>query len=86
MGKTTKNTTQVRDSNIVAGIGKRLQNVQTLSLGGTAYSPVQLTAQFQGEISALANIATLHAQLKDAVAAELVLAKQNNALARALKA
>jgi hypothetical protein len=83
---TNRTTTQVRDANIVAGIGKRLQNVQTVNLGGTAYTPSTLTQLFQSGVSSTANIAALRAQLKDALQAELLLTKQLNALAKALKA
>jgi hypothetical protein len=82
---TNRTTTQVRDSSIVSGIGKRLQNVQTLNLGGTAYAPSSLTQLFQSGVNSSANIAALRAQLKDALQAELLLTKQLNALATALK-
>jgi hypothetical protein len=82
---TNRTTTQVRDSNIVAGIGKRLQNVQTVNLGGTAYAPSALTQLFQSGVDASANIAALRAELKDALQAELLLTKKLNALATALK-
>jgi hypothetical protein len=80
-----RTTTQIRDSSIVSGIGKRLQNVQTVTLGGTAYAPSALAQLFQSGVDASANIAALRAQLKDALQAELLLTKKLNALALALK-
>jgi hypothetical protein len=85
MATPNRTTTQVRDANIVAGIGKRLQNVQTLNLGGAAYAPSALTQLFQSGVDASANIAALRAQVKDALQAELLLTKKLNALAKALK-
>jgi len=85
MATTSRTTTQVRDANIVAGIGKRLQNVQTLNLGGASYTPSALTQLFQSGVDASANIAALRAQLKDALQAELLLTQKLNALAKALK-
>jgi hypothetical protein len=80
-----RNATLARDSNIVAGIGKRLQSVQTVMLDGTAYAPSELTDLYESQISGTANIAALRAQLKDALLAEQVLAKRLDALTKALK-
>jgi hypothetical protein len=82
---TNRNTIQARDAQIIAGIGKRLQNVPTVLLSGTAYTPAQLSALFQSQLTLATNIAALRAQLTDAVQTDRVLTKQLNALAKSLK-
>jgi hypothetical protein len=83
---TNRNTIQARDAQIIAGIGKRLQSVQTLVLLGTAYTPAQLTALFQSQINSAKSIAALRSQLSDALQSDVALAKQISTLVKALKA
>jgi hypothetical protein len=85
MSNVNRTAVQARDTKIVAGIAKRLQSVQSLSLLGTAYTPVSLTALFQSQIGSIGNIAALRAQLKDALQADRALARQMTALVRALR-
>ena len=83
---TNRTTVQVRDTQVIAGIGKRLQNVPSVLLLGTAYAPADLTKLLQSQIASATNIAVLRAQLTDAVQADRALATKVTALIRALKA
>jgi hypothetical protein len=86
MSTINRTTTQARDAQIIAGIGKRLQTVPTVTLLGTAYTPAQLTQLFQSQISSAASIAAMRAQLKDLLQTDSVLAKKVNGLVKPLKA
>jgi hypothetical protein len=83
--RTNQTTVQTRDTQIIAGIGKHLQNVPSISLLGTAYAPGDLTKAFQAQISALATLAALKAQVKAAVAAARTQDVDLTALSTALK-
>jgi len=83
--KTNQTTVQTRDAQIVAGIGKHLQNVPSISLLGTTYAPGDLTKAFQAQISALATLAALKAQVRAAVAASRTQEVDLAALSTALK-
>jgi hypothetical protein len=83
--KTNQTTVQTRDAQIVAGIGKHLQNEPSISLLGTTYAPGNLTKAFQAQISALATLAALKAQVKAAVAASRTQEVELAALSTALK-
>jgi hypothetical protein len=83
--KTNQTTVQTRDAQIVAGIGKHLQNVPSISLLGTSYAPGDLTKAFQAQISALATLAALKAQVTAAVAAARTQDVDLSALSTALK-
>jgi hypothetical protein len=78
-------TVQARDAKIVSGIAKRLLGIPSVSLLGTAFTPAGLTSLFQDEVASLGHIASLRAQLKDAVQAQRVRARQTAAFVRALK-
>src|SRR5579863_1794642 len=84
--KTNQTTVQTRDAQIIAGIGKHLQNVPRISLLGTAYAPGDLTKAFQAQISALTTLAALKAQVRAAVAAARTQGVDLTALSVALKA
>jgi hypothetical protein len=83
--KTNQTTVQTRDAQIVAGIGKHMQNVASISLLGTSYATGDLTKAFQAQISALATLAALKLQVKAAVAASRTQEVELSALSTALK-
>jgi hypothetical protein len=64
---TSKQTQQQRDQQILAGIQKDLQNVPTLLLGGTTYTPGSLTAFIQSRIVAANAVVTAKANWLGAV-------------------
>jgi hypothetical protein len=83
--KTNNTTVQTRDAQIIAGIAQHLQNVASISLLGTSYAPSDLTKAFQAQISALATLAALKAQVTAAVAASHSQEVTLSALSTALK-
>jgi hypothetical protein len=62
-------TQQARDAQIIAGIGKHLQNAASITALGTTYAPSDLIKAYQAQISALASLVALKAQVTAAVAA-----------------
>ena len=52
-----RTTTQARDAQVITGVQKHLQNVSSLPLGGSAYTPADLVKLVQSRIDS-ANVAT----------------------------
>jgi hypothetical protein len=78
-------TEQARDAQIIAGIGKHLQNSASIKALGTTYAPSDLITAYQAQISALASLAALKAQVTAAVAAARTQRADLVALTAALK-
>ncbi len=64
---TSKQNTQNRDQQILLGIQKDLQNVPSLLLGGTTYTPGSLAAFIQSRIDAANAVNTTKASWLTAV-------------------
>jgi hypothetical protein len=64
---TSKQTTQDRDQQILAGIQKDLQSVPSLLLGGTTYTPGSLAAFIQSRIDAVKQVNTARTSWQNAV-------------------
>jgi hypothetical protein len=64
---TSKQNTQSKDQQILAGIQKDLQNVPSLLLGGTTYTPGSLAAFIQSRIDAVNAVITAKANWATAV-------------------
>jgi hypothetical protein len=64
---TSKQNIQNHDQQILAGIQKDLQNVPSLLLGGTTYTPGSLAAFIQSRIDAANAVATAKANWLNAV-------------------
>jgi len=60
---------QARDGQFIAGIGKRLQNVQSIALAGKTYTPADLEKLFQQQIDAAGQVDLAFAKLRDALQA-----------------
>jgi hypothetical protein len=69
MGKVNRPSVHARDEQFVAGIGKRLQNVQSLAIAGKTYTPADLVKLFQQQIAAADGIDAARAKLRDATQA-----------------
>ena len=86
---TKKNQNQMtdltRDAQIIAGIGKHLQNTASIKALGTTYAPSDLIKAYQPQISALASLVALKAQVTAAVAAARTQKADLLALTAALK-
>jgi hypothetical protein len=85
MANINQATLQARAAQVIAGIEKNMQGVTSVKLLGTAYNPTELSDVFQDHIDAFAQVATLRAQLRVAVAAARAKTKQVATLGRALR-
>jgi hypothetical protein len=65
MGKVNRPSVQARDKQFIVGIGKRLQNVQSLAIAGKVYAPADLVKLFQQQIDAADAIDAARAKLHD---------------------
>lgn len=74
-------TVQTRDSNIIAGIKKRLMNVPAIVIAGVSYTPATLQTLFQGQLDAVIAVLAATAQRTTAIAAyKAQVATINNAV------
>jgi hypothetical protein len=64
---TSKHNTHNQDQQILQGIQKDLQNVPSLLLGGTTYTPGSLAAFIQSRIDAVSAVNTARASWLNAV-------------------
>ena len=68
--KNSRTTTQARDTQLIAGIQKRLQGFPPMTLGGVSYTPATLVDLFQGQINAINSVSSLKAQWHDTIQTE----------------
>ncbi len=66
---TNRSTTQAHDGQVIAGIKKDLQNVSSLPLAGSTYTPATLEQLIQSRIDAAIKVAQAKANWLDAAAA-----------------
>jgi hypothetical protein len=76
MSNNNRPTVQTRNKQFVAGIQKRLQNVQSLPIAGATYTPADLVKLFQSQIDKADAIAPAKGKYHDTVQAYRDLAKQ----------
>ncbi len=81
----SKQSTQSRDQQILAGIQKDLQNVPSLLLGGTTYTPGSLAAFIQSRIDAVNQVATAKANWLNAVKTYQAINKEAKPVVRDLR-
>ncbi len=82
---TSKQTTQTRDQQILQAIQKDLQQVPTLLLGGTTYTPGSLAAFIQSRIVAADAVATAKANWLSAVKTYEAINKEARPVVRDLR-
>jgi len=82
---TSKQTTQTRDQQILLAIQKDLQNVPSLLLGGTTYTPGSLAAFIQSRIDSANAVATAKAQWLGAVTTYRAIDKEAKPVVRDLR-
>jgi len=83
---TSRTTKQARDAKCVVGIGKRLQNVQSIVLGGVSYTPTTLSALFQSAVDSANAVTTAHGQWISATQSDAALNAKVNLVWTALQA
>jgi hypothetical protein len=67
--KPNRPSVQARDKQLIAGIGKRLQTVQSLAIAGKTLTPADLEKLFQQQIDAADAVDAAVAKLRDATQA-----------------
>ncbi len=82
---TSKQNLQNHDQQILAGIQKGLQNVPSLLLGGTTYTPGSLAAFIQSRIDAVNQVNTAHANWATAVKTYQAINKEAKPVVRDLR-
>jgi hypothetical protein len=84
---TTKNrtSTQGKDQQLISGIQKNLEQMSSLFLGGTTYTPASLVAFIQSRIDAANQSATAKAAWQHAGASYIALNKQADVVVHDLK-
>jgi hypothetical protein len=78
----SRTTIMARDAHVIAGIGKRLQNVSSLPIAGSAFTPADLVKLVQSRIDAANETATTEATWRSTVAQDRAL---NTALAPVIR-
>jgi hypothetical protein len=68
MSDINRSTTQARDGQVIVGIKKDLQNVSSLALAGSTYTPTTLTQLVQSRIDAVNAVVNAKAQWQNASA------------------
>jgi hypothetical protein len=64
-----------RDALFIAGIGKRLQTVQSLAIAGKTYTPAEIVTLLQQQIDSASAVDAAAAKLRDATQAFRALSK-----------
>jgi hypothetical protein len=82
---TSKQNIQTRDQQILAGIQKDLQNVPSLLLGGTTYTPGSLVAFIQSRIDAVNAVDAARANWLGAVKTYKAINKEARPVVRDLR-
>ena len=82
---TSKQNIQNHDQQILAGIQKDLQNVPSLLLGGTTYTPGSLSAFIQSRVDAVNAVNTAHASWQTAVKTYQAINKEAKPVVRDLR-
>jgi hypothetical protein len=85
MPTTNKTKRTVKDQKILAAIAQHYGGAATITLGGTTYTPAQLSQVFQSDVDAAKATESAKTQVKLAVVAEKKTAKQATATAKALR-
>jgi hypothetical protein len=78
MSKNTQQSLIVRNNNVIAGIDKRI--TANVTVGGVVYTPAQLKAAFQAQITALQTSEAARKQWESDVVAAKAATKSGNAL------
>jgi hypothetical protein len=85
MTTTNRTNTQGKDQQLINGIQKNLEQMSSLALGGTTYTPATLVAFIQSRIDAANQVATAKATWQHAGTAYLALNKQADVVVHDLK-
>jgi phage major head subunit gpT-like protein len=80
-----KSTRTTKDQSILSAIATHYKGAATIVLGGTTYTPAQLSQVFQSDVDAASATQSAKTAYKLAVAAEKKTAKQASATAKALR-
>jgi hypothetical protein len=85
MKKLDKTKTQARDAQVISGIQKHLQNVSSLPLVGSTYTPADLVKLVQSRIDSTATANTAEATWHSTVVAGHALTTKVTPVLRALR-
>lgn len=85
MTTANRTKTQARDAQVIVGVQKHLQNVSSLPLGGTTYTPVDLVKLVQSRIDSANTTSTTKANWHSTVVADKTLNAQLTPVIRALR-
>jgi hypothetical protein len=85
MSNLSRNDTNAHDAQVIAGIEKHLQNVSTLPLAASTYTPADLVKLVQSRIDSSGEVASANANWHSKVAADQALSAKLTPILRGLR-